>query len=606
MKSSLLQIVVHFFLISYSASTDLSGVRCERNEDCTLITDATCNLNLKLCECAGYQVLNSTMQSCLPVPSGAGGTCKEDVQCSAVLLNGGTCTSGKCGCVDGMHYLKGRCWPSKMLGSTCDFDEECVSVLEANAVQCIENKCQCSPGFYQREYSDCRKKAENVGEPCALNSDCVFEGSFCNTKTKVCECISGAGQEICNLKNKVTKDFLPANYTRPLTTSDMGKELGSPCTPSGAECGIANSECSALGYCVCKNGFFKPAGEEKCVPEIGGPCVQNADCAAINGSNCDGTMCVCGVGTAASVTKQECLTQITLINNKCNETSQCTLFGARAQCRLNGNTKTCKCDDFSRVFKEDSICWIAKWPGEQCADARDCSATSGDTYVSCVEGTCSCINGYHPSSDKKDCYLDVPNLGGVCKENGDCEVQFSVCDSKSKKCACQPGYYKVGNACRLGVGGPCSVQDDCATAADAVCTANKCQCPSGWTANLATSACLPIGGGLDALCSENQQCTPSLGEFGECSEEQCRCRKRHHLVDGTCTPSKGLGDDCTKGSECFLPVSSEGVICRNNKCSCDYGLVPAENNDYCSGSAALQTARFVLVNIALLVSVLLR
>lgn len=46
--------------------------------------------------------------------------------------------------------------------------------------------------------------------------------------------------------------------------------------------------------------------------------------------------------------------------------------------------------------------------------------------------------------------------------------------------------------------------------------------------------------------------------------------------------SAGLGDDCSKGYECYPPASSEGVICRNNKCACDYGLVPAENNAYCT------------------------
>jgi hypothetical protein len=55
------------------------------------------------------------------------------------------------------------------LGENCSSDEECLSILEVNAVKCVENKCTCAEGFYMREYSDCRKKAESIYLICNKN-----------------------------------------------------------------------------------------------------------------------------------------------------------------------------------------------------------------------------------------------------------------------------------------------------------------------------------------------------------------------------------------------------------------------------------------------------
>jgi hypothetical protein len=60
---------------------------------------------------------------------------------------------------------------STALGENCSFDEECLAILEVNAVKCVENKCTCAEGFYTREYSDCRKKAESIYFICHLRHD---------------------------------------------------------------------------------------------------------------------------------------------------------------------------------------------------------------------------------------------------------------------------------------------------------------------------------------------------------------------------------------------------------------------------------------------------
>ncbi|XP_065332567.1 cell death abnormality protein 1-like [Cloeon dipterum] len=598
MESSLLHVFLQIFLFTLATSSDLSGLICEGNADCADIAGSTCNTNLKLCECSGNQILSSTMQKCLAVVHGAGDACEEDVQCSAALLNGGTCQNGKCGCTDGMHYLRGRCWTSKALGADCNSDDECASLVEANSVQCLDNKCQCAEGFYQREYSDCRKRVENIGEPCALNSDCTYDGGFCNT-SKLCDIIAVRGK--LKVNHKVTKSN---NTFMHAATKRGNKELGAACS-SDPECSTLNSECPPSGYCKCKTGFFKSPTEDKCIPEIGGPCTQNEDC-VIKGSSCDGSVCVCGMGTAASATKQECLNQTIAYNRRCSEISQCTLFGTRVECKSNGGSSNCVCGASSRHIVEDNICWIVKGPGQECSDERDCSVPYktnefSDMYIDCVGNKCTCNEGYHPSSDGSNCNLDAPDLGDTCTENSDCQVGNSICDTKTKMCVCKTGYYADSEgACAVGVGGSCSVSEDCASVANSECTANKCQCPAGWTSNLAISECLPITNGLNEECAESQQCTPSLGEFGECRDELCQCQKKHHLVLGTCTPSKGLGDDCSKGYECFLPVSTEGLVCRNNKCSCDYGLVPAENNAYCTGSAARATVGFFTLTVAFL------
>jgi len=48
------------------------------------------------------------------------------------------------------------------LGGTCSRNERCYANYDAEAFACRENTCQCAPGFYQREYSSCRRKSSGV------------------------------------------------------------------------------------------------------------------------------------------------------------------------------------------------------------------------------------------------------------------------------------------------------------------------------------------------------------------------------------------------------------------------------------------------------------
>lgn len=83
------------------------------------------------------------------VAFGAGSSCVEDVQCSSALLNGGVCKSdGKCGCAEGMHYVRGRCWPS-----TRNFHQKHQSVKYTSRNH-LFNSCRRKLQLWRRMFSN--------------------------------------------------------------------------------------------------------------------------------------------------------------------------------------------------------------------------------------------------------------------------------------------------------------------------------------------------------------------------------------------------------------------------------------------------------------------
>lgn len=74
------------------------------------------------------------------------------------MLSGAYCNDdGKCDCINGHTYLRGRCRKLLNLYETCDEDTDCFFGYDRESVVCRENKCECADGYYQRTDNICRR-----------------------------------------------------------------------------------------------------------------------------------------------------------------------------------------------------------------------------------------------------------------------------------------------------------------------------------------------------------------------------------------------------------------------------------------------------------------
>lgn len=86
------------------------------------------------------------------------------------MLTGAQCADGKCSCVSGYTYLRGRCRKLVALGEPCDEVHDCQFNGQRDSVQCLNNICDCAEGFYKRTENVCRR----------ISLSMIFVVFFCN------------------------------------------------------------------------------------------------------------------------------------------------------------------------------------------------------------------------------------------------------------------------------------------------------------------------------------------------------------------------------------------------------------------------------------------
>lgn len=211
------------------------------------------------------------LQKNLLAATAYGDPCTETLQCSVYLLTGSVCEAGVCICGEGFHYIHGRCYQtsgkslnrflqsffrrlfcvlvqkfpftmwshwemfhvsiflhfinirtgSSGLGEPCSADVFCYVNADNEATSCINGVCECSDGFYKREYRTCRRIGYSEsssrsgipfsfndvifkligifqaflwlvfsylaeGDDCAIDQDCQFTNGFCDNSTYLC------------------------------------------------------------------------------------------------------------------------------------------------------------------------------------------------------------------------------------------------------------------------------------------------------------------------------------------------------------------------------------------------------------------------------------
>ncbi|XP_015598859.1 prion-like-(Q/N-rich) domain-bearing protein 25 isoform X2 [Cephus cinctus] len=228
-------------VVSSKQSNPLVARVCKHSKDCYL-KNGFCNTSISQCECLTGFVSSSDSERCLPIAATIGSTCEDNKQCLAYLANS-TCSNMECKCVPGYHYANSKCYKSVAFGESCNFNEECMSIIGA---ECNAGLCTCSiDAVINPQNNNCLPLAQKINDFCSESVQCskkFGDNSECMGEKCVC-------QEHYHFDNKVHRCV-------------VNKRLGDSCE-GDYECyqGETGYEEKALQciakQCHCTTGFEK-------------------------------------------------------------------------------------------------------------------------------------------------------------------------------------------------------------------------------------------------------------------------------------------------------------------------------------------------------------
>ncbi|XP_015438314.1 PREDICTED: prion-like-(Q/N-rich) domain-bearing protein 25 [Dufourea novaeangliae] len=501
--------------------------KCESNADCTAESSVCSN---STCQCTAGYIFNRFMTACIKVATAYGDNCVESIQCSRYLFNGGGCVNNACACVDGYYYVHGRCNAYRGLAEKCRYDYDCYVHTEYGAVFCDNGICQCSPGYYQREYRTCRPEGKKVGDACTIDKDCRFNGSaHCDNDFK-CSIAQPDNTPESSYTYQVRQQYYSIE-----SEADMGN-----CSTNQDCKHIGNAFCSQSGICVCERAHFFSQKGSRCVPELGESC-ETSDTAVIDYSECINGKWKCQQGRVTSVNNMECLKVTSKYQYSCLINEQCQIFGPDAICNDTNEGRKCFCGSNSRYIESEMFCWIKRGLNESCTKDIDCHIDGTSTKLSCTNNVCSCPSGTHANSNRTDCVENYVGINSTCITSNDCAPNNTECvefnDSGKRYCACEKNYVAAS-----------------------------------------FKSCVPVASFGD-LCDIDIQCSTKVSN-AICLEtdnsdqnKTCSCRKGYHYKFQNCFEQKVLGESCRNLGECYLDSNVDRVVCKNGQCACDWGYI---------------------------------
>lgn len=611
---------------------------CTTDGDCDT-AGASCVAGV--CSCPKGQVMTSDLTTCLAGASEWGASCTDAVQCVSRLLVGGSCAAKEvitstststtttavppttaeppveervCRCAQGYHYLRGQCWRSVGLGGACTRSETCFANHDSESVACVGGKCACATGFYQREYSSCRRISTAFGQECGIGADCQYADSACVSRK--CACREGYSYD------KDAKKCAPSKGTtvqggaraggqherwrwsrraQQLQAARTASDNVSATADNAAAC-TADSDCGdngdcVSGACVCQRGYYKSG--TRCYPELQQVCSGDGACRMKNavcretGASGASKMCSCSGGYIPSEDMRLCRKMTPeLLTWSCLHDEQCGYFGPSAACV----EKRCHCGAGTHWAADKQYCWVSKAVGEACSAAEDCAGLSPGGGAACTDAVCTCTTGYHASADRSACRADADHVDAACADDLDCTADHTVC--ADKKCACSKGFVPLasGKGCGPGVGGPCAKDGDC-LAKDSSCdTSSKtCSCGDGMVSSAVGDACLKEAAHLNDTCTEVAQCR---ARAADCVEGRCVCSKDTFYRDGQCRAKRALGASCRLTSECYLDEQPERAECRNGVCKCGFAYEIPGYPEACAAGEGRAAGAAAVVSLA--------
>lgn len=268
--------------------------------------------------------------------------------------------------------------------SQCQYDVDCIP----NAYCQNQQTCSCKDNhipFRNHSIYKCLRVATALGDPCEEDIQCQFTftpQSECQKGT--CQCAHGS------------------HYAEGRCYESVG--LGKRCR-SHRNCYIENSFCE-YGICACGLRHHSNPNNTGCLPnaKLSEHCNNDDECVVEN-SKCINDKCDCKVDHVLAEGEQRCLQAVSLVGQQCEQHSQCRLFMKHSECSTNG---TCEC--IAGSHKRGFLCFVDVEIDGRCETHHHCITRSfkdSDTFwkskVDCVNGFCTCSEGYMLMKELGDC-----------------------------------------------------------------------------------------------------------------------------------------------------------------------------------------------------------
>ncbi|XP_011260672.1 prion-like-(Q/N-rich) domain-bearing protein 25 isoform X1 [Camponotus floridanus] len=217
---------------------------------------------------------------------------------------------------------------------------------------------------------------------CKHDQDCKYEGGFCNSTIRQCDCI---------------KDYVPSKNKQRCV--QKVRSIDAFCMDEN-QClaFLANTTCEK-NKCVCISGYYYV--DNACWKMVGyrQPCRKNSECSHIEDVICTNDMkCECSSGMVLNEDGKRCLMAATKIEDECVESVQCVATFKNSLCL----DKTCQCEANYHYEHNLARCSPNRVLDDDCANDYECyqpedyekKNDSSIKSVMCKANRCTCAENY--------------------------------------------------------------------------------------------------------------------------------------------------------------------------------------------------------------------
>ncbi|XP_078339755.1 uncharacterized protein LOC111109898 isoform X2 [Crassostrea virginica] len=284
-----------------------------------------------------------------------------------------------CHCNVDYVMVAGNCAKGGLtIGEPCVVNEQCTGGVHHGL--CRGRVCTCQEGYVKR-YTTCYQGGLTIGEPCVVNEQCTGGGHHALCRGRVCTCQEG--------------------YVKRYTTCYQGNvSIGGHCIFDQQCNGSPNTVmCSNDQTCRCGSGYI--AIQQHCLKvniPLNMSCHNNEQCSHTSHALCLQRKCGCTEGFFA-YNSTECLQDNVHVGEPCVADQQCRGTA------MSGICKNSICICAKGYFSQGQTCYKGNVSlGDACILYPQCL---GSPNASCLDGICSCIEGYVPDNSSK-CIQSFP------------------------------------------------------------------------------------------------------------------------------------------------------------------------------------------------------